>query len=311
MLDVLELEKRWFRYRLKKILPLLITAVILLTVGTATSYLYIAYPDMIKNLVENEQSVVQKTRPIVETNITIKSVPPKRLSIDDEQNILRPSLNFMYNIEDQVINYTNTEVIKTASAAKEIKTQQSVKAKSTPKSAVQTEKKTTSVPKQHTKVAKVQKKQPTAKKVVKVAEPVKEVVKVVEPVKEVVLVKENTIVAKKEPETLFVQIDHKQISDNELNSVIKRFEKQNKPALSLFIAKKYYEQGNYKEAYNYALKTNNLNPDIEDSILIFCRSLVKLGRKEEAVTTLQAYLQKTYSVQASILLNEIQLGKFK
>ena len=300
MLDVLELEKRWSRYRLKKSMPLLIGTVTLFIIAGATSYLYIAYPDLIKNIVEDKQLVVQKMQPEVEVNTSIDSAPVTTTSVGYEQNVLRPSLNFMYNIEDKVINY-NTKVVETASAAEEKEKQQADKVESTPKSTVKTDKETAKVSKPHTKVAKAQKKQPVVKKVVKISEPVKEVV----------LVTENTIAVEKEPEELFVQIDHKQISDDELNSVIKRFDKQKKPALSLFIAKKYYEQGNYKEAYNYALETNKLNPDIEDSILIFCQSLVKLGNKQEAVTTLQAYLQKSHSVQASILLNEIQTGKFK
>lgn len=301
MLDVLELEKKWSRYRFKKSLPLLVSSVILLIIAGAASYLYITYPDLIKNFSGNKQLVVQKTQPEAEANTTKESLPVKTTSLDYEQNILKPSLNFMYNIEDQVINYANAKTIEAASGAKEKEKRQSLKANSGQKSTVKTEKRATKATRPHTKVAKVQKKQPVAKKVIQKAEPVKEVV----------LVKDNTIAVEKEPEELFVQIDHKQISDDELNSVIKRFDKQKKPALSLFIAKKYYEQGNYKEAYNYALETNNLNPDIEDSILIFCQSLVKLGKKQEAVTTLQAYLNKSYSVQASVLLNEIQTGKFK
>ncbi|PNX50089.1 MAG: hypothetical protein BV458_13825, partial [Thermoplasmata archaeon M9B2D] len=112
-------------------------------------------------------------------------------------------------------------------------------------------------------------------------------------------------------EETIVQISHEEVSEDELNSVIKRFNNQNNPALSLFIAKTYYDRGNYKEAYNYALVTNNLNPSIEDSVLIFARSLVKLGKKEDAITTLEAYINNTGSINAKILLNEIQKGKFK
>lgn len=308
MLDIVELEKRWSRYRLKKLLPFLISLVVVFTVGVTTSYLYINYPDFVKDIAGDKQGTVQNMLPAAEVNMSTKPVPVKTKPAVVAQNILKPSLTFMYNLEDQVINAANTKIIETASAAEEKKIQPSVKAKGAPRSAVKTKKQAVKQKKQAkvavkapTKVAKTQKKQSVKKHIVK-----KE-----EPVKTVVLVKKNAVAVKKEPEALFVQIDHKQISENELNSVIKRFEKQNKPALSLFIAKKYYEQGNYKEAYNYALKTNNLNPDIEDSVLIFCRSLVKLGKKEEAVTTLQAYLHKSSSIQASILLNKIQTGKFK
>ncbi|MCJ7765185.1 MAG: CDC27 family protein, partial [Thiovulaceae bacterium] len=106
-------------------------------------------------------------------------------------------------------------------------------------------------------------------------------------------------------------VRHDQISDSELNSVIRRFEEQKNPALSLFIAKKYYAQGSYEEAYNYALETNKLNPNIEDSVLIFSQSLVKLGKREEAITTLKAYLDRSNSTEATSLLDKIEKGKFK
>ena len=308
MLDVLELEKRWSRYRFKKSLPFFISTIIVLIVAGTTSYLYIFYPDLIKDIAVDKQAVVQNVQSTIEANVSIEPAPVKTKPAAVAQNILKPSLTFMYNIEDQLINYTNAKAMALASAAEKKEQQQVTETKTarkstatTKKPAVKPKKQTTTAAKAPTKVAKAKEKQPAEKLITMESGPVKEVV----------LVKENAITVQEKPEELFVKIAHNQISDDELNSVIKRFEKQKKPALSLFIAKKYYEQGNYQEAYNYALETNKINPEIEDSILIFCQSLVKLGNKEKAVATLQAYLQKSYSVQASILLNEIQTGKFK
>jgi len=100
-------------------------------------------------------------------------------------------------------------------------------------------------------------------------------------------------------------------TQNDIAEVIKRFKKNSSPALSLFIAKKYYEIGDYHNAYNYALTTNEINRDIESSWIIFCKSLVKLGKKEMAIKTLQEYTKETESDAAKILLDEITSGKFK
>ena len=70
---------------------------------------------------------------------------------------------------------------------------------------------------------------------------------------------------------------------NDIDSVIKRFNENNNPVLSLFIARKYYELGDYNKAYNYALITNRINNDIEDSWIVFAKSLVKMGKKDKAV----------------------------
>lgn len=99
--------------------------------------------------------------------------------------------------------------------------------------------------------------------------------------------------------------------ENEIEEVIKRFKVNNNPALSLFIAKKYYQLGDYNKAYNYALTTNEINNNIEESWIIFSKSLVKLNKKDMAVQTLKKYIEHSGSSQAKQLLDEILSGKFR
>lgn len=103
----------------------------------------------------------------------------------------------------------------------------------------------------------------------------------------------------------------RQNTQNDIYDIIKRFKKNNNPALSLFVAKKYYELGNYRQAYNYSLMTNKINKDIESSWIIFSKSLVKLGKRDKAIKTLQKYIKYSDSNRAGILLDEIQSGKFR
>ena len=103
----------------------------------------------------------------------------------------------------------------------------------------------------------------------------------------------------------------KQNTQDDISYVIKRFKKNNNPALSLFVAKKYYKMGEYRQAYNYSLITNQLNNNIEASWIIFTKSLVKLNEKEMAIKTLKQYIEYSHSNQAKILLDEITSGKFK
>ena len=100
-------------------------------------------------------------------------------------------------------------------------------------------------------------------------------------------------------------------TQDDIQHVVKRFKKSNNPALSLFIAKKYYELEDYNQAYNYALITNELNNDIEDSWMIFAKSLVKLNKKIKAVETLEKYVDHSHSSRAKILLDNIKSGKMK
>lgn len=97
----------------------------------------------------------------------------------------------------------------------------------------------------------------------------------------------------------------------DIQDVIKRFKKNKNPALSLFVAKRYYRIGNYQQAYNYALMTNELNSNIEDSWLIFAKSLYKLDQKEMAIKTLKTYYDDSGSVKAKITLDQMQKGTLK
>ena len=98
---------------------------------------------------------------------------------------------------------------------------------------------------------------------------------------------------------------------NDIQEIIQRFNKNKNPALSLFVAKKYYELGDYAQSYNYALITNEINKDIEASWIIFSKSLVKLGKKDMAIKTLREYMKYSHSEGAKLLLNDIISGKFK
>lgn len=98
---------------------------------------------------------------------------------------------------------------------------------------------------------------------------------------------------------------------SDIEEIIARFKKNNNPTLSLFIAKKYYELGEYRNAYNYSLITNELNKEIEASWIIFAQSLVKLNEKEKAIKILQEYVKHSNSKRANLLLDEILSGKFK
>ncbi len=94
----------------------------------------------------------------------------------------------------------------------------------------------------------------------------------------------------------------------DIQDVVARFKKNKNPVLSLFIAKRYYNIGNYQQAYNYALITNELDSSIEDSWLIFAKSLYKMNQKEMAIKTLKSYIQESNSVKAKIALDQMESG---
>ncbi len=282
-------------------LPLYISSFFLTVIAAASSYVYLMHPDMIASLIQKEQVIV-KSSPVAKTTLAQLQKPAQAVIVEVEkvieQNVLAPSFNFIYDLEDQRINYNNMQTVALASAA-------AAKKKKNVKKAIPPKKK-----KKRTTIAK-KKPAPVAKPKKTPAKPVKKAVPVqkLTPVKQAItLGNNNSGSTSKTSQQKALQVGHSTTSEVELRSVIKRFNKSKKPALSLFIAKKYYDQGNYKESYNYARQTYKLNPKIEDGFILYAQSLAKLGKTDKAIAKLKPYIKKTGSVKAKILLSDIKKG---
>jgi len=92
----------------------------------------------------------------------------------------------------------------------------------------------------------------------------------------------------------------------DIHEIEDRFKNNSNPHLGLYIARYHYDHGNYNEAYNYALKTNAINNTIEESWLIFTKSMVKLGKTDQAKKTLQLYISQSNSDAARNLLDSFE-----
>lgn len=91
--------------------------------------------------------------------------------------------------------------------------------------------------------------------------------------------------------------------------VEKRFYQSEDINDALFLAKSYYNNGNYKKAEYWALQTNRLDETLEESLLLFVKSKVKLGNKNEGIAILTSYLKKSNSQEAKKLLYQIENDK--
>ena len=92
--------------------------------------------------------------------------------------------------------------------------------------------------------------------------------------------------------------------------VEKRFSQSQDIDDALFLAKSYYKKGNYEKAQQWAFEANKLDPAMEESFLIFVKSKIKLGQKNEAISILNQYLKSNNSKDASILLEQIKNEQF-
>ncbi len=275
MLNIYELEKRWFYYKIKVYLPYFF---IMIFLGLILTFLVFRLNE--KKTIQNSSTLSKEKIEVNTTSITPPNpiIPTPILKIPEEQVVpkqvipkeqvipknevkkvvLSPSVSFIETIVIET-NVTNKDITKPT--LEEI----------TPIEV-----------------------QPVIKKIVKfTAEVPKE-----------------EIITRLTEENQKIQIT-KQHTSNDIAIVIRRFKTNNNPALSLFIAKKYYEIDNFEQSYNYALITNQLNKDIEDSWIIFAKSLIKLKKKQKAIEVLKQYIQYSNSNKAEILLANIISGKFQ
>jgi len=88
-----------------------------------------------------------------------------------------------------------------------------------------------------------------------------------------------------------------------------RFRSTQDPQDSLYLAKYYYNKGNYEKAETWAVNTNNIDGDIEDSWIIFAKARAKQGHRVDAIKVLQSYYDETNSPKAKALLDKLRHNK--
>jgi len=91
--------------------------------------------------------------------------------------------------------------------------------------------------------------------------------------------------------------------------VEKRFYQSHDTDDSLFLAKSYFRKGNYKKSEYWSLQTNKVNTNIEESWIIFAKSKVKLGRRNEAIRILTNYAKRSSSGVAKNLLYKLKKNR--
>lgn len=246
MLDVSKLERRWLKYKLKKVLPygLLITATVLL--GIIIPWLLLDKPSAVSSAHPKKDSIKTKTSlPIASEH-------------NEDTMILEPSMDFIQSMPPPSIPTADEPAMNTPVASP----------------------KRTMIPNAVPPPA------PPAKEPLK-TEP-KPIPKAAQPVLK------GKLSSIKRDDAAF-----------DIHEIEERFRENSNPNLGLYIARYHYDHGNYSEAYNYALKTNAINNTMDDSWLIFAKSLVKLGKVDQAKKTLQLYISNSNSESAKNFLDTL------
>jgi len=104
-------------------------------------------------------------------------------------------------------------------------------------------------------------------------------------------------------------VSQESAEDAAIQEIKDRFKATQDTKDSLYLAKFYYNKGDYAKAESWAISTNNIDGDIEESWLIFAKARAKQGKRVDAIKVLQTYYDETKSAKAKALLKKLRLGQ--
>lgn len=102
------------------------------------------------------------------------------------------------------------------------------------------------------------------------------------------------------------------IESQEVNSIKylkERFEKSHNIIFALMLSEEYYIAKNYQDSNKWSIVANTIDADNEKSWILFAKSKLKLGQKQDAIASLEAYLKHNKSKAAQSLLTQILSGE--
>jgi len=106
----------------------------------------------------------------------------------------------------------------------------------------------------------------------------------------------------------FIKIETQEV--NSIKYLKERFDKSHNIIFALMLADEYYIAKNYQESNKWAITANTIDADNEKSWILFAKSKVKLGKKEDAISALEAYLKNNKSNKTvQSVLNRILSGE--
>jgi len=92
---------------------------------------------------------------------------------------------------------------------------------------------------------------------------------------------------------------------NSLPYLKEKFDSTHRIVYALMLAEEYYKNKNYNESNKWALIANNLDAENEKSWIWFAKSKYKLGYKDDAILALKTFLKSHQSKELQVLLDQI------
>jgi len=270
MVNTRQLEKKWYKYKTKKVFSVLAFLLLLILLPLGAYYTYTQYLEKKNKSAIEEKEILKNREPInkvMETEKIKKIEPIEKVELPEKEGVsLEPVI--------PIIDMEKEERKKSHSVS-----HKKTHVVSRKKSHVSSPKKSTS---KHVK----------AKKSAYLTE------------NELKTINNTALDSRK-----LKKINMTTTSVNYIETIKKKFISTKKPREALLLAKAYYAKRDYIQAEEWALRANKLNNKLDESWLLFAKSKAKLGKRDEALKILVSYYRKSHSSSAKALIEKIKTGR--
>lgn len=287
--DIIRLEKKWLRYKLKQKskLPIFLLFILLLALGV-----YFYYSPIKENITE--------TLPLTKQSET------QDISEKSDKKLKNEPKSVTYQ-ESEKTSDTNTSV--TASVTEETEEASTQAAKKEPKEEIQEKTKKEQKPFYFSLAPTLQKNELFyTEGVLSFTPPYSLEAEDKKPTEEVVPPKivENTAKIEPQQEKKNVSISMKEVDTT--TYLKEKFYSSSNIVFALMLAEEYYNKENFTQSVKWSLTANDIDPSNDKSWFWFAKAKAKMDQKDDAIRALRAYLRDNKSGRLESLLNNLELG---
>jgi len=299
--DIIELEKKWFKYKVKQKIKFYIILIISTIILTYIGYQTFELKQTTQHKKENKKNI--------EKEVKIKKQKFKAINtkkkIINEQNNSKNTINIEQNTTVNIVNsqISNKSVLKESNNTKKTvqKKQNMVIKKENLKPYYFKLVPTDQGSELFSSNGFLKLNLPFKKEEVKERVMIKEI-PIVQPIRKIEAAVEKQTIIKKPK----ISIDMQEVDT--ISYLKDKYYSTSSIVFALMLAEEYYYVKNYEDALKWSLTANDIDPQNTKSWYWFAKSKVKLNKKEDAIKALKAYLSNNNSKRLSTLLNKIELG---
>ena len=312
MLEIEQLEKEWRRYKFKQYRSVIFVAILVIG-GTLTTFFWTDLKDLFKHPVSSNPVAIKQTPQKVQ--------PPqnRKMEVASKKTVQTSPQQYVQNTRLQnrptptVVNETSPVKQKSREKTKESAVvlnpdTEFLKSFNEMVDEEKKERRARNAEVKHEVIPAIEeKKEKPVQKNLKKSERVETVKNETQSADTFengpsISTKEKSTEPKKES-SLIIQTKQ---TNNTLDYLIQRFNKNRDPKLATYIAQSFYKKGNYEETVRWSVIANSMEPSNEKSWLLFAQAKVKLGQKDDAIKALHVYLNQYSSKRVKSYLESLE-----